>query len=123
MKAVWTTLGCWAAAAAPTAGVDAPFDPFSISPFVCEAIPILSPTGLLNMGGPIEGSVAGVTSIGSRGGVRFDELADDGRMGMDLCIPWAWWSVEKGLWRISAADAMAAFATMRRASFAVGPWG
>jgi hypothetical protein len=37
MKAVWTTLGCWAAAAAPTAGAGAPLGALALSesPFVC----------------------------------------------------------------------------------------
>jgi hypothetical protein len=33
------------------------------------------------------GSVEGVMSIGSRGGVKVEEAEEDGRMGMALCIP------------------------------------
>lgn len=33
------------------------------------------------------GRVDGVMSMGSRGGVRCDELDEDGRMGIDLCSP------------------------------------
>jgi hypothetical protein len=93
MKAVWTTLGCWAAAAAPT-GVPVPL-PFvsllSESQFAdCSwCVPLRSPTGLLRSGGPMVGRfVDGVMSMGSRGGVRCDEPVEDGRMGMDLCSPW-----------------------------------
>lgn len=57
------------------------------------------------------GSVDGVMSIGSRGGVSVDEAVDDGRIGMDLCSPWAWWSSWKGLRRTSAAEAIAVRAT------------
>ena len=53
------------------------------------------------------GSVEGVMSMGSRGGVSVDEL-DEGRMGMDLCSPWWCGSAEKGLRRASATEAMAA---------------
>lgn len=89
INAVWTTFGCCAAAAAPIAGVEAPFValPASESPFVCGVVPFLSPTGLLKTGGPMVGNGEGVMSIGSRGGVSVDEV-DDGRIGMDLCSPW-----------------------------------
>lgn len=52
------------------------------------------------------GSADGVMSIGSRGGERFEEVVDEGRMGMDLCSPWWCGSAEKGLRRASATEAM-----------------
>lgn len=65
-----------------------------------------SPTGLLSTGGPIDGIVDGVMSIGSRGGVK-DELEDEGSIGMDLCMAEPWGSAEKGLRRMeSAVDAI-----------------
>lgn len=90
MKAVWTTFGCCAAAAAPITGAGAPLGPLpvSISPFVCWFALFLSPTGLLRTGGPIVGMEDGAVSIGSRGGVSVAEPVDDGRIGMDLCRPW-----------------------------------
>jgi hypothetical protein len=51
-------------------------------------VPFLSPTGLLKTGGPMEGTVDGVMSIGSRGGVRVEVPVDEGRMGIDLCSAW-----------------------------------
>ena len=86
MRAVWTTFGCWAAAAAPMAGADEPLGvpTHSGSPFACWPMPFLSPTGLLRMGGPIVGMVDEVRSMGSRGGVSVEAPVDDGRMGMDL---------------------------------------
>lgn len=111
MKAVWTTLGCWAAAAAPT-GVALPLPLASLvsaSPLAgCSCcVPLRSPTGLLRSGGPMVGRVeAGVMSMGSRGGVRCVALLEEGRMGMDLCSPWWWASAAKGLRRASATEAM-----------------
>lgn len=66
-----------------------------------------SPTGLLSTGGPIDGIVDGVMSIGSRGGVKEDDPEDEGSIGMDLCIAEPWGSAEKGLRRMeSAVDAI-----------------
>lgn len=87
MNAVWTTLGCCAAAAAPIAGTEPPFIPLLSSPCVFWMPPFLSATGLLRIGGPMTGSVDGVMSMASRGGVRVEDPDEDGRIGMALCIP------------------------------------
>lgn len=84
IKAVWTTFGCCAAAAAPIAGPPLPFATGSGSqPGMCVP-PLRSAPGLLSRGGPITVLPDGVTSIGSRGGVRDDPVEDDGKMGIDL---------------------------------------
>jgi hypothetical protein len=88
MNAVWTTFGCCAAAAAPTAGPDVPFVvALSGSVVLVWFVPFLSAAGLLKTGGPIEGTADGVISIGSRGGVSVADAVDEGSIGMDLCIP------------------------------------
>jgi hypothetical protein len=83
MNAVCTTLGCWVAAAAPTAGAPAPFVVASYSPLVGGP---RSVTGLLKAGGPIDvvAVLEGVMSIGSFE-LGIGELPeDDGRIGMAL---------------------------------------
>jgi hypothetical protein len=55
----------------------------------------------------------GVMSIGSRGGVKCDELVEEGRMGIDLWIPWWCGSAEKGLRRASATDAISVLVERR----------
>jgi hypothetical protein len=110
MKAVWTTFGCCAAAAAPTAGALLPLgDVFPASPFAslcgCDEkglVPLRSWGGQFSVGGPIVNAGVGVMSMGSRGGAS-DEL-DEGRMGIDR---WRFGSPEKGLLRASATEAMA----------------
>jgi hypothetical protein len=83
MKAVWTTLGPFeaAAAAAPTAGAEElPLGD------VCSISPFIRPGSFALLGGPIEVE-EGVISMGSlslsRGGASVEP--EDGRMGMDLC--------------------------------------
>jgi hypothetical protein len=106
MKAVWTTLGCCAAAAAPTAGAALPLGdvfPESAFPSLCdwgwnELVPLRS------VGGPIVDGV-GVMSMGSRGGASVEP--EEGRMGIDLWRVGLCGSAEKGLRRASATDAMA----------------
>jgi hypothetical protein len=34
------------------------------------------------------GTAEGVMSMGSRGGVRVEDPEVEGRMGIDLCMPW-----------------------------------
>jgi hypothetical protein len=93
------TLGCWAAAAAPTAGAEeVPLgDVLPESPFVdwlcdcdcdcdCEcvwAVPLRSTLEPFRVGGPMVVAEVGVMSMGSRGGGARVEL-EEGRMGMDL---------------------------------------
>jgi hypothetical protein len=128
MKAVWTTFGCWAAAAAPTAGAVLPLGdvlPESVVPSLCAcdcacACDWKGPGwlrseagGQLMAGGPMEEVVdvvvvvvvEGVMSMGSRGGASVE--ADEGRMGMDLWSLGLCASAAKGLERASATDAMA----------------
>jgi hypothetical protein len=112
MKAVWTTFGCCAAAAAPTAGALLPLgDVFPESPLAslcdCEwngLVPLRSWGGQFSVGGPMVDGV-GVMSMGSRGGAS-DEL-EEGRMGIDLWRFGLCGSPEKGLLRASATEAMA----------------
>ena len=92
MKAVCTTLGCCAAAAAPTTGARLPLpvgDMFPASLSVAEfwpgSVPFRSALGLFRLGGPIEEAPDGVMSMASRGGAS-DE-PDEGRMGMDRWRP------------------------------------
>jgi hypothetical protein len=96
MKAVWTTLGCWAAAAAPTAGALLPFVVGSESPLAACALALLlllrSVTGLLSDGGPMGGGADGVTSIGSLAVDDSDSDEEEGRMGMFLWMLEAKWS-------------------------------
>jgi len=79
MKAVCTTFGCCAAAAAPTAWL-----PFVVGPSnspLERLFPLLfSAEGLLSIGGPIGAEEDGVTSIRSIGGVN-DEV-EDGNIGI-----------------------------------------
>lgn len=118
MKAVWTTFGCWAAAAAPTAGAAFPLGdvlPESVVPSLCAwdcAWDWKGPWGVrsvaggaLMAGGPMADEVEGVTSMGSLGGASVE--ADEGRMGMDLWSLGLRASVEKGVERASATDAIA----------------
>lgn len=124
MKAVCTTLGCCAAAAAPTAGAEEPL-PLGVllwlpllllllseSPFAAWACACVwcvgvrccrSVLGAARLGGPMAEVDEGVRSIGSRGGAS--EELDEGRMGMDRCM-FGLWSPENGLRRASATDAM-----------------
>lgn len=99
------TLGCWAAAAAPTVGARLPLGD------VVPASPLRSAP--LSAGGPMAEGAVGARSMGSRGGARVE--ADEGRMGIGLCRLglglglWAraWASAAKGLRRASATEAMA----------------
>ena len=118
MKAVWTTFGCWAAAAAPTAGAAFPLGdvlPESVAPSLCAwdcAWDWKGPWGVrsvaggpLMAGGPMADEVEGVTSMGSLGGASVEE--DEGRMGMDLWSLGLRASAEKGVERASATEAIA----------------
>lgn len=101
MKAVCTTLGCCAAAAAPTAGAEEPLgEVFPESPFARSFAVVRSV-----LGGPIDEVEVGVMSIGSRGGASVEP--DEGRMGIDLCKLGLCGSGEKGL-RRSATEAIMA---------------
>jgi hypothetical protein len=107
MKAVCTTLGCCAAAAAPAAETELPFgDVLPMSPFVDWPSAWLGRVLVpFRVGGPMEAGGVGEMSMGSRGGASI-EL--EGRIGMDLCRLGLCGSGEKGLLRASAmADAMA----------------
>lgn len=124
MKAVCTTLGCCAAAAAPTAGAELPLAlevPLlalvlwfvSASPFASWACAWVWWVGVrcwrsaleaVRLGGPMaEVEDAGMMSIGSRGGAS--EELEEGRMGIDLCM-FGLESPENGLRRASATDAI-----------------
>lgn len=116
IKAVWTTFGCCAAAAAPTGGARLPLDmgvgvgetlsrSLSVPALWLGSVPFRSAAELFRVGGPMEGAPDGVMSMASRGGAS-DE-PDEGRMGMDLWrLGWCG-SGEKGLRRASATEAMA----------------
>lgn len=85
INAVCTTFGCWAAAAAPTAGAMFPLGIGSYSPFVVCTFAVRSATGLLRgAGGPIVVVVAlvGVMSIGSTAECIGEFDADEGRIGI-----------------------------------------
>lgn len=125
MKAVWITLGCCAAAAAPTAGAVLPLgEVLPVSPFSdwacgCECAwcePLRSAPAPLSEGGPMEVEGEGVMSIGSRGGGGASVELDEGRMGIDLCKFAPWGSAWKGLRRASATEAMAASGALWRAA-------
>jgi hypothetical protein len=106
MKAVCTTLGWLAAAAAPTAGAALPLgDVFPMSP-LARACSDALPGGQFMVGGPMDEADVGVMSMGSRGGASVEP--DEGRMGIDLCMPELCGSGEKGLRRASATDAIIA---------------
>jgi hypothetical protein len=106
MKAVCTTLGWFAAAAAPTAGAEVPLgDVFPISALARPCSDAL-PGGQFMVGGPMDDVDVGVMSMGSRGGASVEP--DEGRMGIDLCRPELCGSGEKGLRRASATDAIIA---------------
>ena len=115
MKAVWITLGCWAAAAAPTVGAALPLgaalaalgDVLAASAGVggCDGDAasawLLSAPGALSVGGPMGAGGAGdgllVSMVASR------PAPDDGRMGMA-----GRWRLVLGLGRrASATEAMA----------------
>jgi len=124
IKAVWTTLGCCAAAAAPTAGAWLPLGdvlPESPFPSLCdwdwkELVPLRSE------GGPMVDEV-GVMSMGSLGGASVEP--DEGRMGIDLWRLGLCGSAEKGLRRASATEAMALGSSVesrRRGEMARGRW-
>jgi hypothetical protein len=68
--------------------------------------PLRSPMGLLSTGGPMMGMLGWDMSMGFLSGVRFEEVDDEGRMGMDLCTPWWCGSTENGLRRASATEAI-----------------
>jgi hypothetical protein len=109
MKAVCTTLGWFAAAAAPTAGAELPLgDVFPMSPLArpCSGALPRSAGGQFMVGGPMEDVDEGVMSMGSRGGASVEP--DEGRMGIDLCRLELCGSGEKGLRRASATDAIMA---------------
>jgi hypothetical protein len=100
MKAVCTTLGWFAAAAAPTAGAEVPLgDVFPISALARPCSDAL-PGGQFMVGGPMDDVDVGVMSMGSRGGASVEP--DEGRMGIDLCRPELCGSGEKGLRRAPA---------------------
>ena len=85
MKAVWTTLGCCAAAAAPIAVTPFPLTAFSLLSHPTDALPELlrSATGLLSTGGPIEVLFLGVVSVWPPEGGPDDEFeVDEGSMGI-----------------------------------------
>jgi hypothetical protein len=78
-----------------------------------------SAIGLLDWGGPI--GFEGVRSIGS--GVRLTADEDDGRIGMDLCMPGERWSGVKGLrWIDSVADAIGPLLADVRVGWMVEGW-
>ena len=85
MKAVWTTLGCCAAAAAPTAGAVLPLggEVFSESPFPSLCDGSWNETDWVrSLGGPMVDD-EGVMSMGSRDAASLG--LDEGRIGIDLC--------------------------------------
>lgn len=132
MKAVCTTLGCWAAAAAPIPGPLLLLVPLVLFALVGPGLevlelacwrlvepvfsgsdwfpPLRSRAGLECEVRAVGVVLEGVTSIGSpagAGGVNDEAADDDGSIGMVLCIPDASASAAKGLRRTeSALEAM-----------------
>lgn len=114
INAVWTTLGCCAAAAAPTAGAELPLlfcALLSESPFanwLCACVWCVgvrcwrSVLGAVRLGGPMAEVEDGVMSMRSCGGASEPE---DGRMGMERCM-FGLLSPENGLLRASATEAI-----------------
>jgi len=83
MKAVWTTFGCCAAAAAPT-GPPVPLTPVSLSGVGAECPPWRSLFGLPLLAAWSWNDAAwGDRSIGSQGECP-DEVAEDGSIGRSL---------------------------------------
>ena len=82
MKAVCTTLGCWAAAAAPTAGLGGLLVFPASEPLLL--IMTRSPSGLLWICTPADVEAGGVTSI-----VMAECGAEDERTGMFRVLPGA----------------------------------